>query len=217
MAEMKDPSRDFVPALFILQGFAIPLYVIVAVTIYCLAGEHTESPSLGSAPLVPAKIAYGIALPCLLGTALVFGHTVIKYVYVAVMRWMKATDQITSNSAKSWITWISCNTLIWVLAFILANAIPVFGSILSISSSTTIAWFTFGISAVFWFNLNWGKKMFSSWQKISLVFVNLFIIGVALFMNGPGTWAAIDELLEIFADESGEIRGPFTCANNAAF
>jgi amino acid permease len=60
MAEMRDPSRDFVPALYCLQGFAITIYTIVGAIIYALAGEHTTSPALGSAPGTSAKIAYGI-------------------------------------------------------------------------------------------------------------------------------------------------------------
>lgn len=140
MAEMRNPSKDFAPALFILQGFSIPLYVIVAITIYSLSGEYTRSPSLGSAPILPAKIAYGIVLPCLLATGMVFGHTAIKYLYVVIMKKLRATDEITSRTVKSWSVWVSCATIYWVGSFILANAIPVFDSILSISSATLIAW-----------------------------------------------------------------------------
>jgi transmembrane amino acid transporter len=141
MAEMQNPSKDFVPALFILQGFSIPLYVIVAIVIYTLSGQYTRSPSLGSAPILPAKIAYGIVLPCLLATGMVFGHTAIKYLYVVIMKKLRATDEITSRTRRSWGVWIGCATFYWVGSFIMANAIPIFDSILSISSSTLIAWF----------------------------------------------------------------------------
>ena len=60
MAEMRDPSRDFVPALYYLQGFALTIYTVVGAIIYALAGEYTASPALGSAPITSAKIAYGI-------------------------------------------------------------------------------------------------------------------------------------------------------------
>lgn len=64
-AEMRDPSRDYVPALIILQAFAIPMYLFTGEAIYGLAGHYVTSPALGSAPLVPAKAAYGILMgPC---------------------------------------------------------------------------------------------------------------------------------------------------------
>ncbi|KAM0326131.1 hypothetical protein ACHAQA_006724 [Verticillium albo-atrum] len=216
LAEMKDPSADFVPGLVMLQAFSIPLYIIVAITIYCLAGQYTTSPSLGSAPPIPAKIAYGIMLPCLLATGVVFGHTAIKFMYVTVMRWQKATDQLTSRTARSWGSWVACATVFWLMAFILGNAIPVFDSILSISSATLIAWWTFGISAIFWFHLNRGQ-MFANWRKKSLFVVNVLIIVMSLFMNSAGMWAAVMGLLDVFNNEENEIRGPFTCANNALF
>ncbi|CRK44365.1 N amino acid transport system protein like [Verticillium longisporum] len=216
LAEMKDPSSDFLPGLVILQSFSIPLYIIVAITIYCLAGQYTTSPSLGSAPPLPAKIAYGVMLPCLLATGVVFGHTAIKFMYVTVMRWQKATDQLTSRNVRSWGSWVGCATIFWLLAFILGNSIPVFDSILSISSATLIAWWTFGISAIFWFHLNRGQ-MFANWRKISLFVLNVLIIIMSLFMNSAGMWAAIMGLLDVFNNEENEILGPFTCANNALF
>lgn len=216
MAEMKDPSRDFVPALVVMQVFSIPLYVIVAVVIYCLAGQYTTSPSLGSAPPLPAKVAYGVVLPCLICTGMVFGHTGIKYLYVFVMKKLKMTDRMTDNSIKSWGVWTLLATVFWLAAFLVANVIPVFDSILNISSATFIAWFTFGISSVFWFHLNRGR-MLDGWKKTSLTVINALIILQSLFMNGAGLWAAITGLLDIFNNDEGEIKGVFTCADNSIF
>lgn len=216
MAEMKDPSRDFIPALVTLQVFSIPLYVIVAVAIYCLAGQYTTSPSLGSAPQLPAKVAYGIVLPCLICTGMVFGHTGIKYLYVVIMKKLKMTNRMTDNSILSWGIWTSLATIFWVAAFLIANVVPIFDSILNISSATFIAWFTFGISAIFWFHLNKGQ-MLNGWKKKSLTVINALIIVQALFMNGAGLWTAISGLLDIFNNEEGEIKGVFTCADNSIF
>lgn len=215
MAEMKDPSKDFVPALGILQVFSIILYLITAVTIYCLSGQYTTSPALGSAPVIPAKVAYGIVLPALFATGLVFGHTAVKYLYVVAMRAMKSTHQMTDRSVKSWTTWVLCATFFWILAFVLANAIPIFDSILSIASATFIAWFTFGISGVFWYHRNWEDKF--KGRNIFLAIVNALIILQSLFMNGVGLWASIQGLVDIFDDKDNKIGGAFTCADNSIF
>jgi amino acid permease len=78
MAEMRDPSKDFPPALFMQKSFEVVVYIIVACVIYGLAGDAVTSPALGSAPELPAKIAYGILIPSVLGTGLVIGLTAIK-------------------------------------------------------------------------------------------------------------------------------------------
>lgn len=212
MAEMKNPSRDFPFALATLEVFSITIYTIAAITIYCLAGEYTASPALGSASTIPAKAAYGVVIPAVFATAMAFGHTGIKYIYVVLMKWMKATDRVTDRSVKSWATWIGCVTIFWVLVWIISNAIPVFDSILAISSATTIAWFTFGLSAIFWFHLKWGN-LTKDWTTIALAGVNGLMIVQSLFMNAGGLWSSITELMEIF--EKSEVRGAFSCGDNS--
>ncbi|KAL2758387.1 hypothetical protein ACRALDRAFT_2098624 [Sodiomyces alcalophilus JCM 7366] len=213
MAEMEDPSHDFLPALIILQGFSIPLYILAAVAIYCLAGQYTTSPSLGSAPVIPAKVSYGILLPGMLVTGLIFGHSAVKYLYVLVMRRLRATDQLTATTFKSWSAWVGCASVFWICVFVLANAVPIFDSILAISSAALIAWFTFGISGVFWLHLNRGLY-FSNWRKMCLTTLNLFTVVIAVFMNTAGLWAAILGLMDTFDSDDNKIRGPFSCADN---
>jgi len=154
MAEMRDPSEDFMPSMYVLQIFAIPMYTVVGAVIYALAGQYVTSPSLGAAPIIPSKVAYGILLSTLLGTSLVFGHTAIKYIFVEVIRRMKIEHEYDRNTKRTWIIWVSITTTFWVRAFIIANAIPIFDSILSISSALFVAWFTFGNSGVMWLYLN---------------------------------------------------------------
>ncbi|KAM5350359.1 hypothetical protein ACJ41O_006864 [Fusarium nematophilum] len=216
MAEMIDPVNDFGFALAWLEITSIGFYTIVAIAIYCLAGEYTVSPALGSAPETTAKIAYGIVLPAVFSTGLAFGHTGIKYVYVEVMKRFNLTSEMTTNNVRSWSIWMTIVTVFWTLCFLLSNAIPVFDSILSIASATTISWFTFGFSAVFWFHINWDRK-FSGWRKICLTVVNAFLIVISLFMNGAGLWSSITELMDIFANDSSSVQGVFDCGSNALF
>lgn len=214
MAEMKDPVKDFPFALRWLIGVSLVFYTTLAVGIYCLAAEYTVSPALGSAPIVAAKVAYGLVLPAILTAGLANGHIGVKYMYVGLMRHMKATDQITKNTSKSWAVWLGCVTIFWIISFILANAIPVFDSIVSISSATTYAWFTYGISAVLWFSLNKGHYFDGRWQK-GLFVANVLLVCFAFFLNGAGLWSSITELLDIFASGTG-IRGSFSCGDNSS-
>ncbi|KAH8725335.1 amino acid transporter [Phaeosphaeriaceae sp. PMI808] len=200
MAEMRDASKDFMPSMYILQIFAIPMYTIVGAVIYALAGQYTTSPALGAAPVIPSKVAYGILLPTLLGTSLVFGHTSIKFIFVEVLRMMKIKHEYDRNTKRTWGIWIGIGTIFWILAFVLANAIPIFDSILSISSALFVSWFTFGISGVMW---------------LSTAILNWSIIVMTLFMNGAGLWASIDQLIETYNDPNTPVSSSFTCADNS--
>ncbi|OBS26149.1 hypothetical protein FPOA_00092 [Fusarium poae] len=216
MAEMKAPEKDFKFALAVLEIGSTLFYIAMAVALYCLAGDLTTSPVLSAASSIPAKVAYGIVLPAVVATALSIGHTGCKYVYVTLMRQMRSTHQVTDNSVKSWVTWILSVTGFWALIFVIANVIPIFDSILSITSATTIPWFTYGFAAIFWLHLNKGLY-FSSWQKMLLTALNVTMIGVTLFLNAGGLWAAITELLDLFAKNEDGIGGVFSCGDNSIF
>ncbi|KAH6897341.1 transmembrane amino acid transporter protein-domain-containing protein [Thelonectria olida] len=216
MAEMIDPVNDFNFALACLEVSSIGFYTIVAIAIYCLAGEYTVSPALGSAPHRIAQIAYGIVLPAVYSTGLAFGHTGIKYVYVEVMKYFKLQSEMTVNNVRSWSIWMTIVSVFWLLCFILSNAIPVFDSILSIASATTISWFTFGLSAIFWFHINWDVK-FSTWKKTCLSCINIFLIVISLFCNGAGLWSSITELSDLMNSDDSSVSGVFDCGSNALF
>jgi hypothetical protein len=216
MAEMKNASRDFMPSVFILQGFAIPMYAIVGAVIYGLAGQHTTSPALGAAPIITAKVAYGVLLPTLLGTSLVYGHTSIKYIFVECLRLMKIEHEHDRDTRRTWTLWIGIGTIFWILAFVLANAIPLFHSILSVSAALFVSWFTFGISGVMWLYLNW-EVQFRDWRKISLAVVNWAIVAFTLFANVVGLWASIEQLIAAYNDPLVPVNGSFTCADNSVW
>lgn len=215
MAEMRDPKKDFPFSMSGLFLTSVVIYAGLAMSIYALAGSYTTSPALGSAPTIAAKAAYGVVLVAVFTTAVGPGHVGIKFLYVRLMSYINAADQITANTRKSWTAWLGCLTVFWITCFIIANAIPVFDSILSISSATTYAWLGYGTSSVLWFHLNKGSY-FDGSKQIALFTLNVAIIMLTLFMNSAGLWAAIDELLEIFNSGTG-IRGPFDCGNNALF
>lgn len=142
MCEMRNPSKDYTPAIIWLNAIAVPLYVIIGCVVYNFAGQYVVSPALGSAPGVPSKVAYGILIPTMLGSGLVFGHTGIKFMYNFVMDTLiKSKAKLTDNTFLTWGVWLGCGTFFWVVAFILANAIPAFNSILGISSALFVTWY----------------------------------------------------------------------------
>ncbi|KAF2011031.1 hypothetical protein BU24DRAFT_355512 [Aaosphaeria arxii CBS 175.79] len=215
MAEMRDPSKDFTPALIMQKGFEVVVYVVVACVIYALAGDAVTSPALGSAPRLPAKIAYGILIPSVLGTGLLIGITAIKYMYTAFMRKTRP-DQVNTHNTWTWTVWITIGTVFWIVTFVVSNAIPIFNSILSISAAVFISWFTFGLTSLFWLHLNW-KVQFSTPTKTCLAVYNYLIILMTLFLNAGGLYASLRALIDLFNDPDNSLNGPFTCGDNSLF
>jgi amino acid transporter len=142
MCEMRNPDKDYTKAIIWLNAVAIPLYVIIGCVVYNFSGQYVVAPALGSAPGVPSKVAYGILIPTMLGSGLVFGQVGIKFMYHCTMDTMiKPKAKLTDNTFLTWGVWLGCGTLFWVVAFILANSIPAFNTILGISSALFVTWY----------------------------------------------------------------------------
>lgn len=120
------------------------------------------------------------------------------------------------SKKTDWGIWIFSVSLFWIVVWILANAIPVFNSLLNISSSLLLSWFTWGVTVLFWFHLNWHGKWRSSGKKLAVAGLNVFILLLVFFLMIPGMYASIETLLGIFADPDQQVNGAFTCADNSA-
>lgn len=241
LAEMENPSRDYPKAIIIEKCTATAIYVLVAAVVYALSGEQVASPALGSLLPTMAKASYGVIFVGLLGTGLVFGMTAARYIHIYFVRQLSAfqskknkagtivdispSETAPSNNRRNsmavpeigkktdWIIWTLSVSLFWIVVWILANAIPVFSSLLNISAALLLSWFTWGVTVLFWFDLNKNGKWRSSSKKIATAVFNVFIMCVTLFMVGPGMYASIDALMNTFA--TTKVNGAFTCADNS--
>jgi len=70
---MRNP-RDYPKAVITGQSFVTIIYFVVAVTVYCTAGIWVASPALGTAGTLIKRIAYGISLPGLIFSAIMYTH-----------------------------------------------------------------------------------------------------------------------------------------------
>ena len=78
-------------------------------------------------------------------------------------------------SKRSWSSfgiWTIIVAALWVIAFIIAEAIPVFNDLLSLISALFASWFTYSLSGVFWLYLNRGQYTRSK-RKVVLTAVNV--------------------------------------------
>lgn len=115
-----------------LQGFEIALYVAASVVIYYYVGNGVTSPAFGSAGPLMAKIAYGIAIPTIVGAGVVNGHVGLKYLYVRIWRGLNDPQRMGKRDFVSLGSWIGIGVACWIIAWIIAEAIPTFSDLLSL-------------------------------------------------------------------------------------
>ncbi|KAJ6144433.1 hypothetical protein N7470_008328 [Penicillium chermesinum] len=185
IAEMESP-QDFKKSLFMLQGFEICLYLTASVVIYYYVGTDVKSPALTSAGPLMKKIAYGIAIPTIVGAGVVNGHIGLKYIY---FRLCAKSGLIHQRSFKSIGIWVGLGVSCWVLAWIIAEAIPVFSDLNSLISALFASWFSYGLSGIYWLHLNRGE-WFASPRKIALTVLNIVVALFGLALCGLGLYAS---------------------------
>ncbi|RAH66733.1 putative amino acid transporter [Aspergillus aculeatinus CBS 121060] len=204
IAEMEEP-KDFPKALCLLQGFEIALYITAAIVIYYFVGNGVDSPALGSAGPVLKKVAYGVAIPTIVGAGVVNGHVGLKYIYVRIFR---HSDRMGKRDFVAVGSWIGIGVTCWVIAWIIAEGIPSFSNIVSLISSLFASWFTYGLSGVYWLHMNWGQ-WWSSPRKIALTIINMLIFCIGAIICGLGLYVSGKAI----HDDSS--KSSFSCASNA--
>ncbi|KAE8153690.1 transmembrane amino acid transporter protein-domain-containing protein [Aspergillus avenaceus] len=204
IAELKDP-KDFPKALTTLQCIDISLYIVCGVVIYRFAGVDVESPALGSAGPLMAKVAYGVALPTILIAGVINGHIACKSIYTRVFA---GTDRMHKRDRIAVGSWIGIAVFLWVVAWIIASAIPVFSTLLSLMTALFASWFSFGLPGAFWLYMN--KTLWlSSPRKVALTLLNTFCVCLGILMCGLGVYSSGKAI----HDDPGSRS--FSCANNA--
>src|SRR5699024_3573171 len=121
--------HDFIKALSLLQVLDIIIYIVVAAVTYNYAGDAVSSPALGSTTPIIQKVAYGIALPTIIIAGVVVCHNGCKYIYLRIFA---GPDRIHKRDFVATGSWVGINLIMWVIAWIIAEAVPVFDSLLSL-------------------------------------------------------------------------------------
>lgn len=206
MSEMHTPQH-YVKSIWALGLIEIFIYTVTGALIYAFVGQDVKSPALLSAGDTVSRIAFGIALPVIFISGSINGTVVGRYIM----------DRAFPNSpirfvqgAKGWGVWIALISVVTVIGWIIAEAIPFFNALLGLISSLFISGFTFYFPALFWFQLVKVGKWNAGWKNISLSILNscTFIIGIVVL--GCGTYASVEDILTQY--NSGEVRSPFTCS-----
>lgn len=94
--------------------------------------------------------------------------------------------------SRTWLavgSWAGITLTLWVIAWIIAESIPDFNSLLGLISALFASWFTYGMSGIFWLYLNRGKYT-ANWKKMGLTALNFTIFCIGAAICGIGLYAS---------------------------
>lgn len=225
-AEMKDQTK-YVKSLLLGQGFVAFNYIVISCIVYGKVGQYVASPSLGSAGMLIQKVAYGVSFPALFFACFFQAHLSAKY---ALVRILKGSVHLQSNSKTHWITWISMMTLVIAIGFVVAGAIPFFDDLLGLIGALLGTSFTLIIPAFMALyqlgigsdepisgGLTWMKRSQKVWRdsrkNTFTVIVAFFAIVSGVYISISGVYGTITSIVQSYAD--GTISSAFSCADNS--
>ena len=205
MDEMHTP-KHFVKSIWALGLIEITIYTLTGALIYAFVGQEVKSPALLSAGDTISKIAFGIGLPVIYISGSINTTVVGRYIHG---RMFKNSIIRYVNTPKGWTSWLILVTVITIVAFIIAEAIPFFNDLLSLSSSLFISGFTLYFPAWMWFKLIREGKWYTGMNLVKSI-ANAFIFVIGIFVLVGGTYSSIADINDKF--KHGDVRGVFTCA-----
>ncbi|KAK1755574.1 transmembrane amino acid transporter protein-domain-containing protein [Echria macrotheca] len=196
---------DYKKSIVALGGIEIGIYTLTGALIYSFVGVDVESPALLSAGPMISKIAFGVALPVIIISGsintVVLGKTILGRAFKnSVIRYV--------NTPKGWMVWLGLNAGITVLAWVIAEAIPIFSNLLAISSSLFISGFSYYLPACMWF-LQIKEGSWRDRKNLGHAIANAVIFVIGLTILGVGTYSAVKDM--IFQFDNHLVSTPFSC------
>ena len=181
MAEMHTP-KDYVKSVYAIGLIEIVLYTVIGSLVYYFVGQDVQSPALLSAGPLISRIAFGVAIPVIFISGSINTSVVARYIHGHIYR-----DSVVRyvNTKRGWVTWIALVTVLTFLSWIVAEAIPVFSDMLSITAALLNSGLCFYVPAIMWFVLLKEGSWFS-WENIRTAFYNglVFLLGIGILVCG---------------------------------
>lgn len=208
ISEMREP-RLYHRAMLINQTFVTLVYIIIGSIVYWYCGQYVSQPSLGSAGHVMKKICYGLSIPGLFFSVILWIHIPAKFIFVRLLRGSK---HLTSNSPTHWMTWLLASFACTTIAYIIGSAIPILNSIISLVGALIAPTLCVTPFGVMWLHdnvkgRNWTQL--STWKKVNALWA-VAVVCIGIFITGAGTYGAV---MTIIAQPGG--GSPWSCADNS--
>ncbi|KAK3937723.1 amino-acid permease [Diplogelasinospora grovesii] len=214
IAEMRDP-RDFPKALWACTIAEIAVFSIVGSVIYAYTGnQYMTAPAFGSLQNVYKKVSFSFMIPTLIFLGVLYASVSARFVFFRIFQNSRHRND---HTVVGWATWAGILFATWILAFIIAEIIPFFSSLLSLMSSLFDSFFGFIFWGVAYFRMRKADGGIALVKERTtrgylLAGLNILIILIGVFFLTVGTYASVQEIIDEF--ESGSVGKIFTCASN---
>lgn len=208
-SEMRNP-KHYTYSLALCRGIAVGTYLIIGIIVYYFCGSFVASPALGSAGVLMKKVSYGLALPGLMVSMVLYIHLTAKYIFIRALRNSK---HLTSNSWQHWTTWIGCVFATAIIAYCIASGIPAFGGLVSLMGAVFGTLMCFQPMGAMWFYDNWHRSDRGSVKWTAMASWAVFVIVSGTFLMIAGTYGSVVGLIDIFAADGS--TAAWTCADNS--
>ncbi|KAK3685358.1 amino-acid permease [Podospora appendiculata] len=214
IAEMKDP-RDFPKALWACTIAEVIVFSIVGAVVYAYTGnQYMTAPAFGSLEELFKKVSFSFMIPTLIFLGVLYASVSARFLFFRIFH---NSHHKNEHTLVGWATWAGILLATWILAFIIAEVIPFFSSLLSLMSSLFDSFFGFIFWGVAYFRMRKADGSIALVKDRSLsgyvwVGVNVSIIVVGFFFLTVGSYASVMGIVEAF--EAGSVGSVFTCASN---
>lgn len=129
-----------------------------------------------------------------------------------MVRILRGSKHLASNSWQHWTTWLCCTGAVTIVAYCIASGIPVFQSLVSLVGALFGTFMTFQPMGVMWLYDNWNQKGDRDWKWYILVAWAFFVIVVGTFLMIGGTYGSVVGIIDSYAEEA---TSAWSCADNS--
>ncbi|KAH7183940.1 transmembrane amino acid transporter protein-domain-containing protein [Fusarium oxysporum] len=213
IAEMRDPY-EFPKALWLCTIAEVFVFSIVGAVIYAYSGnQYVTAPAFGSLTGMNKKIAFSFMVPTIIFLGCLYASVTARFVFFRLFR---NSHHLHSHTIVGWGSWTGILAVTWVLAFIIAQIIPFFNSLLSVMSSLFNSWFGFIFWGVAYFRMRSADKnterKHSKFTDCLGVATNVLLIAMGIFFLTVGTFTSVQGIVDEY--KAGTVSSVFQCSTN---
>ncbi|MCO5549815.1 hypothetical protein L7F22_003289 [Adiantum nelumboides] len=216
-AEMRQPSK-FTKAVVVGQTFNLVMYLTLGLVVLYIAGQYITSPALGLAGPVVEKICFGIALPGLLVSTILWANVAAKYAFNRLAHVSFKVRE--ADNLVQWCVWTTTFGSVIVLGFLFAGSIPMFDQLMGLTGASAGPLFVLiitGLTQIYILRYTKlakeemsRKDQMNFWATYT---VSVLFIIFGVFLTVAGIYGSIYSINHAY--NSDQIGGPFSCVDNA--
>ncbi|KAI4593845.1 hypothetical protein KJ359_008886 [Pestalotiopsis sp. 9143b] len=208
ISEMRQP-RHYFRSVYVTMTWIIVSYMIIGMVMYRYAGQWLATPALGSAGPTIKIVSYAISIPGLIAGGMICVHISGKSVFVRVLR---GSRHLTANTWQHWAVWLASTYGTGLVGWLICEAIPFYGSLVSLIGSLGFGPLGICLPAIMWFCM-YPESRTGTLRMKAMWWLHVGISIMGLFVTVGGTYANVVVIMEQFRE--GSVSGPFQCADNS--